>query len=173
MQYELGDLGAAVSLTLMHDAAEMLMIAVIDHLQVPTSKKRDFLDFWKELKQGGYPEPPFLPAMDQLNALRVGLKHKGNMPRPETVHDLIPRLEHFCSFVTQTYLNLDYQGLELADLVDFPEVRNTLKEAKSHFDDGKNEEAFVRLRLAFDAMLKQVYTDVPALALHFRTTAGS
>jgi hypothetical protein len=43
-QSERSELGVAVCLLLMHDAVEMLMLAIVDHLQVPMSKKWDFMD---------------------------------------------------------------------------------------------------------------------------------
>ena len=52
----------------MHDAVELLMIALLDHLQAPANKKREFLDFWPDMKKAGHDEPPDYIAMDRLNS---------------------------------------------------------------------------------------------------------
>jgi hypothetical protein len=165
-QKEIGDIGAAVSLTLMHDGAEMLMIAVLDHLGIqPAKRNRDFLDFWKELKDADQPEPPFRTAMDRLNNLRVGFKHKGNLPSAQTVRDLMPSLQAFFEEVTSRYLNLDFGSFDLADLVDFADVQFQLKQARKHFGERQKQDAFIAVRMAYDALVKRVESDVPALAV--------
>lgn len=63
----------------MHDAAEMLMLAVVDHLKIGMPKKWDFMDFWAEIKKN-HPEPPQRIAMEQMNKMRVALKHNGTLP---------------------------------------------------------------------------------------------
>jgi len=48
-QIEQNELGVAVSLLLMHDASELLMLAVTDHLQL--GSKWSFMEFWERVKQ--------------------------------------------------------------------------------------------------------------------------
>lgn len=67
------------------------MIAVLDHLRINIRPKREFMDFWSEIKQAGHPEAPDTIPMQSLNKLRVGLKHNGNLPNPQQVRELLPR----------------------------------------------------------------------------------
>ncbi len=48
-QAEPNELGVAISLLLMHDACEMVMRAVSDHLQLEKWDK--FMDFWPRVKK--------------------------------------------------------------------------------------------------------------------------
>lgn len=163
MQAEHLDLSIAMSLLLVHDAVEMLMLAVIDHLHVPTSKKRDFMDFWKEIRDLGHPEPPYRTAIDQLNSLRVGLKHKGSIPRAQTVTDLMPRIEAFCADAVRDYVAIEFETLSLADLVEPPDVRDFLRKADEEYAKGEKQQAIIQVRMAFDALLRGAYKTAPQL----------
>src|ERR1700728_3911797 len=79
IQAESNEMSLSISLLLIHDAVELMMIAVLDHLQVPSKTKREFMDFWPDIKKAGHPEPPDSVPMSSLNKLRVGLKHNGNL----------------------------------------------------------------------------------------------
>jgi hypothetical protein len=162
-QAEQHELGIAVSLLLMHDAAEMLLLAVVDHLQVPMPKKWDFMDFWLEIKKA-HPEPPQRIAMESMNKMRVALKHNGTLPHAQTVRDFLPRMEAFCEDVSNWYLDgLDFRSLSLADLVGNEQARTLLTEAQAAFTTGKKQEAFVKLKVAFDTLERQLPHELPLL----------
>jgi len=129
MQDESGEMSLSLSLLLMHDAVELLMLAVLDHLRISAKKNREFMDFWPLIRDAGRPEPPDRIPMDSLNKLRVGLKHYGNLPNPQTVRDLLPRIQGFFENVLQGYCGLSYPDLSPIDLVPDPEVRSLLHEA--------------------------------------------
>jgi hypothetical protein len=155
-QGEGNELGVAVSLLLMHDAAEMLMLAVVDHLQVNMPKKWDFMDFWAEIKKS-HAEPPQRIAMESMNKMRVALKHNGTLPHAQTVRDLLPRLETLCEEVANTYLDgLNFGELSLADLIENDDVRNLLGETRRAFAANDKAEAFIKLKVAFDTLNRQL-----------------
>src|SRR5438445_9459587 len=110
-QIERNELAVAVSLLLMHDASELLMLAIADHLQL--GSKWSFMEFWEKVKKSGLKEPGHRIPMEQLNSLRVGLKHKGTLPHAQTVRDLMPRVDAFCEEVTKDLLGLDFAELSL------------------------------------------------------------
>src|SRR6266566_3947673 len=114
-QNDRNELAVAACLLLMHDATELLMLAATDHLGI--GSKWGFMDFWDKVKQSGHKEPGHKVPMGQLNDMRVSLKHKGILPRPQSVRDLFPRVEIFCEEVTKDLLDLDFGELSLADLV--------------------------------------------------------
>jgi hypothetical protein len=147
IQAESNEMSLSISLLLMHDAVELLMVAVLDHLQV-TPKKREFMDFWPAIKQAGKPEPPDRVPMDSLNALRVGLKHKGNLPRPQTVRDLFPRVLGFFDNVLKAYCELSYSDVSLIALVPDPEVYSMLRDAQNKFSVGEKAAALTNLKIA-------------------------
>lgn len=157
-QAERNDLGVAVSLLLMHDASELIMLAVADHLQL--GSKWSFMEFWEKVKQSGRKEPGHRIPMEQLNGLRVGLKHKGTLPHVQTVRDLMPRVDAFCEEVTKDLLDLDFAELSLADLVANDDVRSTLREAEQALANGDKNDAFLKVRLAFDKLHRSISANV-------------
>ncbi len=103
IQSENSEMSFSASLLLLHDAVEMLMIAVLDHLEMRVSPRREFKDFWNEIKQAGQSEPPDFIAMKSLNKLRINLKHYGTLPNPKAVRDLLPRARGFFENVLNAY----------------------------------------------------------------------
>jgi len=77
-QAEANEMSFSISLLLMHEAIEMLMIAVLDHLRIAVRQRREFMDFWTEVKQADLKEPSDFIPIQSLNKFRVGLKHNGN-----------------------------------------------------------------------------------------------
>lgn len=162
-QNERSDLGVAISLLLMHDAAEMLMLAAVDHLQIAMPKKWDFMDFWAEIKKS-HAEPPQRIAMEQMNKMRVALKHNGTLPHSQTVRDFLPRLDVFFEEITKNYFDgVNFTELSLADLIDNESVRSMLHQAEQAFASGDKQEAFVKLKLGFDTLMRQLPREVPLI----------
>jgi hypothetical protein len=157
-QTERNELGVAVSLLLMHDAAELVMLAAADYLQL--GSKWTFMEFWEKVKLSGRREPGHKVPMDQLNTLRVGLKHKGTLPHSQTVRDLTPRVEAFCEEVSKDLLDLDFADLSLADLVSDDDVRNALRESQQALKTRDRDKAFLNVRIAFDKLHRLISNDV-------------
>lgn len=161
-QNEQHDLSLAVSLLLMHDAAEMMMLAVVDHLQASLPKKWDFMDLWTAIKKGNE-DPPQRNTMESMNKMRVALKHNGVLPHEQTVRDLLPKLEAFCEDVSAKYLDINFTELSLADLVVRDDVRTALIEARNLLHTDNRAEAFVRLKVAFDLLNRPLEREVPLI----------
>jgi len=149
IQAENDEMSLSISLLLTHDAVELLMLAVLDHLKVPIKKRREFMDFWQEIKQAGHPEPPDFIPMEALNKLRVALKHNAIFPNPQTVRDLFPRARGFFENVLKSYCQLAYGGISLIDLVPNLDVRDILAGARQKFDSGDKPTAMTDLKIAF------------------------
>lgn len=148
IQREADDASLSVSLLLMHDAAELLMLAIVDHLQVPVNKRREFMDFWTEVKPPDYPLPPDRLAMESMNKMRVQLKHNGNLPNAREVRSLLPRVRGFFENVLKTYCDLDYAEVSLLDLVENQQVKDHVLNARQKFADSDKIGAMVELQFA-------------------------
>lgn len=160
-QNDRNELALAACLLLMHDATELLMLATADHLSI--GPKWGFMEFWDKVKQSGYKEPGHRIPMAQLNDMRVSLKHKGILPRPQSVRDLFPRVEIFCEEVTKDLIDLSFGELSLADLVADDEVRNGLRDATQALSSGDKNQAFINLRVAFDKLHRIISKDMPLI----------
>jgi hypothetical protein len=158
-QEEKSDPSFAISVLLLHDAVEMLMVSVTDklHLKAPSQ----FSDFWKTLVEKGHAEPPYRNAMERLNKTRVGFKHHGIIPNSAVAREFVTNSKAFCEDVSKTYLDLDFDSLSLADLIENPKARNLLKQSQEEFTRGEKDEAFGSLRKSFDIILAELRIDIP------------
>jgi hypothetical protein len=155
-QHERADLGFAVSLLLMHDATEMVMLSVLDELNLMPKGQQtpQFTEFWSAVERydkehGLSREAPSRQGMSAMNRARVALKHHGILPNPETARDFLPRVEVFCEEISRTYMNVEFAALSLADLISNVEVRNLLKQAEQEFASGDKGSALSNLKLSF------------------------
>src|ERR1039458_1002993 len=142
------ELSAAEAVLTAHDAAEMLMRVITDHVGVGPPEK--FMDFWKFVKDKTGSAPPHRGAMDRFNNLRVGFKHKGNLPNSSVVGDLLPSVSSFCSECAERYLKVDYESVSLIDLIQNGEAREKMKEAEKAKAEGDFHKCFLALGVAFD-----------------------
>jgi hypothetical protein len=157
------DIDVSVALLLMHDAVELLMIAVLDHVQAPANKRREFLDFWPEIKKAGRPEAPDFIPMDSLNRLRVVLKHSGNIPHPDNVRELFPRTKGFFENVLRIYCSINYDEVSLYGAIANDEVKSFIRSAREKFASGEKADAMVELAKATIALERPRDSHVPKL----------
>ncbi|UWZ83617.1 hypothetical protein [Occallatibacter riparius] len=152
MQTDSNEMSYSISLLLIHDAAELLMLTVLDHLKITPAKKRDFLDFWTEIKPPDYATPPDKIPLDKLNRLRVALKHSGAIPNSHEVKNLTPRVRGFFENVLKMYCGTEYRDISLLDLVPNAEVRSLLVSARTKFAEGDKAQAMTDLKIALHKM---------------------
>ena len=137
-----------------HDAAEMLMRVVTDYLGASPAK--EFMHFWNNVaERTKSAEPPHRGAMDRLNNLRIGFKHKGNLPNRTVVDDLLPIVTSFCLDIAALYLKLDYETISLADLITNDEAQKEVKKAEEAFAKGDAEATFLALGVAYDKLREE------------------
>jgi hypothetical protein len=148
IQAESNEMSLSISLLLTHDAIEMLMLAILDHLNV-TKGKREFMGFWSDIKAAGLQEPPDFIPMQSLNNARVAMKHHGNLPNPKVVQELLPRAKGFFENVLKSYCQMTYSDVSLIDLVPDQEVRTMLMAARQKFVDDDKPAAMADLKIAF------------------------
>ena len=76
----------------LHDAVELFLQLVAEHLGATLSKKGDFLEYWPAINEKLGTDLPMQPAMKRLNQARVGLKHSGIRPS----RDVQPQYKRVC-----------------------------------------------------------------------------
>jgi hypothetical protein len=150
------DLSSAEAVLAAHDSVEMLMRVITDHLGCGPADK--FMNFWKIVRDKTSSEPPHKGAMDRLNILRVGFKHKGNLPNSSVVADLMPSVSAFCVESTEQYLDVDYETVSLCDLILNAEAREKVKEAEKAKGEGNIPGALLALGIAFDKLRDEART---------------
>jgi hypothetical protein len=149
IQAERNEMSVSISVLLMHDAVELLMLAVLDHLNAPANSKREFKDFWSLVKQATGKDAPDRIPMDKLNQIRIGFKHKGALPNPAEAADLLARTRGFFENVLSIFCSQSYDSISLIDLVPDIEIRKRIAEARQKFLKGDKDNAMVDLQIAF------------------------
>jgi hypothetical protein len=147
----------------MHDAVELLMLAVLDHVQAPANKRREFLDFWPDIRKTGLQDPPDFIAMDSLNRLRVALKHSGNTPNPDNVRGLFPRTKGFFENVLALYCGLNYEDVSFFEAIPNSDVKKAIRDAQDSFTSGDKNNAMVELAKAMIALERPRDSHLPKL----------
>lgn len=157
------DLSSAEAILAAHDAAEMLMRVVYDHLKITPPDA--FMGFWKLVKKATGDEPPFRHKMDSLNDQRNGFKHGGHVPHSSTVEGLLASVAEFCEQIAQKYLQIDYNTATLAALIQTVDAREQLKIATAKYGAGDVKGAVESVRQAFidvySEALKRYEQDLP------------
>jgi hypothetical protein len=153
LQAEGHELALAEAVLVAHDSVEMLTRVVADELKV--APPQEFMRFWKAVENKVGKEPPRKAAMDRLNHERVGFKHKGIPPNPATVGDLLRNAVAFCEEITREYLDVDYESVSLADLIQNADAREKVKEAETAKANGDLKGAIIALALAYDVLLEE------------------
>lgn len=91
--------------------------------------------------------------MDKLNHARVGFKHKGNIPAEQTIERCGNGTLKFLTAATPAVVGVEFDTIDMADLVTQPEVARLLREAQTYADIGDYVHAMAGLSLAFDALM--------------------
>jgi hypothetical protein len=146
------DMALVSALLTAHDAVEMLMRVVSDVLNV---RWESFLDFWQKIQDKGFSRPPRYGSMDQLNSERAGFKHKGIIPNPANLRAHLLEATSFCEEAARAYLNLDFQAVSLADLIQNSEARVELKSAEQAANTGNFGAAVTACGNAFDILFEE------------------
>jgi len=152
LQSENAIMGLSISLLLMHDASELLMLAVLDHLNANPAKKREFMDFWDDVTKSGHSQPKHRIPMDSLNRIRIAFKHSGTIPNPDEVRRLLPRVQGFFEDTLMDYCGITFGEVSLIDLIPDTEVRALLHGARSKFLDGDKYSAMIDLKVALHTL---------------------
>lgn len=140
------------AITSFHDAVENFLGLTAQHLEVELGRNVDFMGYWSAIKPKF--ELPKKESMRRLNDVRVALKHNGTFPSEHQIQQQRETLADFFTTVTPKVFDVDFDSIDMVDLVTQPEVGQLLREAQSHADVGDYCQAMAGLSLAIDALLR-------------------
>lgn len=150
-QAQLPDPQSAVSLLMLHDAVESLLLLVADHYGVAAAK---FEDYWKVL---GPRVPGGLTGfrgMQRLHRSRNDFKHNGVLPSSATISLAGTDAATFMAATVQAVFGVDYADVSMVDVVGQPTVRAELRAAETEHAGGNTQLAMVKLRDAFNELFE-------------------
>jgi hypothetical protein len=142
----------ARSITSFHDAVENFIGLTAEHLGVELKPRTEFLGYWETIKPEF--ELPSKTEMKRLNDARVALKHHGTFPSDHQIEQAREALVDFFTTVTPRVFGVDFNSIDMVDLVTQPTVAQLLRDAQTHADTGDYSMATAGLSLALDALLE-------------------
>ncbi|MFB7596903.1 hypothetical protein [Streptomyces sp. NPDC056160] len=158
---------SARALTSFHDATENLLGLVVEHLEIDVKKAPEFLGYWETVRPKY--QLPNRAGMKRLNDWRVALKHNGTFPSEHQIEQARAAVAGFFHTVAADVFGVDFDSIDMVDLLTQPETVRLLREAQTHADIGDYPMAMAGLVLAFDALLAHYATrDRPASASPFK-----
>jgi hypothetical protein len=131
-----GPFSSGLAVLSFHDAAEILLLAIAEHIQVNCGKRPDFMQLHDAINKAGVPKLTHHMALNQLNNARVSFKHHAMGPKDEDARKFRRDLDSFFPTATRDFLGLDYEEVTLADLVQHTRSRNWLKRAVQSSEKG-------------------------------------
>ncbi|MER7815636.1 hypothetical protein [Streptomyces sp. NPDC096153] len=144
---------SASALLSFHDAVENFLGLTAEHLGVEVKPGITFLEYWGVIKP--VMELPGKARMKRLNDTRISLKHHGVFPSAQTIEQAREAVVDFFSAVTPSVFHVEFDQIDMVDLVTQPPTAQLLREAQTHAETGDYIHAMAGLSLAFDALLQR------------------
>ena len=132
-----GPLAEGLAILNFHDAAEMYLNAIADHVNAPLKDNEPFSSMIEKIEKAHGQPISNHQSLIRLNKARVSFKHHGLLPQIEDVKSFRRDLESFLYVTTTSILGLNYEEISLASLVKYHRVRMYLKDAEAAL--AKNE----------------------------------
>ncbi|MCE0445414.1 hypothetical protein LT493_11500 [Streptomyces tricolor] len=83
----------------------------------------------------------------------MALKHNGTFPSEHQIEQARQTLDDFFTTVTPKVFGVDFDSIDMVDLLTQPDTARLVREAQTHADIGDYSMAMAGLALAFDALL--------------------
>lgn len=142
---------AGFSILAFHDAIEMFLMLVYEHLDCGNDKNYKTIDDYL----GNIPHIKMKESVKSLNKCRVSMKHQGQFPSKIDVEKHRLNTRSFFQENTSLLLGVDFDSISLIDLVSFDECKHFLKSAQENRDANKFFECMADTRKAFITMLSE------------------
>lgn len=139
-----GQLGASAGFSILafHDCVEMLLVLIANYKRKRT--QGHFLEYWNEI-----PDLPYKGDMDNLNNVRVSLKHNATFPNPDEIARCRKDVKLFLTTCMDQFFKVDFDTLSLASLIAYDEVKKMIEESEQYIKDESVYEALLKCKLAF------------------------
>ncbi|MBX9399473.1 hypothetical protein K4749_39560 [Streptomyces sp. TRM72054] len=145
---------SATAVLVLHDAVELFLGLAADHHATDPDPKIQFMAYWAELKKSEAAiHLPGQGSMRTLNDVRVAMKHHGTLPAEQTIERSAADVLRFFTTATPVVFGVDFDRIDMADLVTQKAVAQLLRDAQPWADRGDHTHAMAGLSLAMDALL--------------------
>lgn len=144
-----------LTVSLLQDAAEMLVWAMVQKLNVTIGSKDGFVALVENIDKnhGGI---DFKPQIFELNTARVGFKHYGNIPSVVDIPKYINNCQSFLR-INAKRIGVDFDLVSSADSVLIPKIRDILKNSEQLLENDLVQEALIKSSIAFQELEEITY----------------
>lgn len=129
----------ATALLLIHDATELFLVLVVEHLNIPAKTGITFMQYWDLV-----PQLTHKKSMDRLNTARGSLKHKGVSPADTVVRELVSIAHSFLIDSSHVFLGVNFDAISMVDAIANAQVRDLLAAAETELEQKKPTEAITQ-----------------------------
>ncbi|MBX7157546.1 MAG: hypothetical protein K1X66_04080 [Verrucomicrobiae bacterium] len=141
----------ARGIILLHDATEIVLIAIVSHLNALQQIKKntsllDYCDFIQKVDP--HNEIRHKQELKNLNTIRNHIKHEGLLVDVKSNAYLVNTISNSIVSMCKTYLNIEFSEVRLTLLIRNKKIQHFLKEAEDHYNEKKYEKALISLGYA-------------------------
>ncbi|MFD5399281.1 hypothetical protein ACFWJW_34370 [Streptomyces sp. NPDC127097] len=135
---------------------EHFLLRSAAHLGVNLPNDMKFLQYWEKLKPKlpTGQELPSKQALSRVNRLRVDLKHHRNIPSSQAIAQSKTGVTTFFTDATRMIFDVDFNAVDMVDLVARTETARLLHVAQPHADVDDIVSALAGLVMAFEELLE-------------------
>ena len=136
-----------LTVSLLQDSAEMLVWAMVKHVDANVKSKDGFVVLVENLDKnhGGI---DLKSQIFELNSARVNFKHYGNIPSSNDIPKFINSCYDFLC-LNATKIGADFKTISAFDSVRFLGIREHLKKSEEHITAQQVKEALIESSIAF------------------------
>jgi len=144
---------AATALLSFHDAVEMFLLLVAEHLNVSLDRNTTFDGYWTQIGAQASVQLPSRAAMRRMNNSRVNFKHHGSIPSATDLDQFRGDTTTFFADATQAVFAADFSRIDMTDLVTQPGALAKIRDAETQVGRDDYVEALALLSEALDHLL--------------------
>jgi len=155
------DITNGITVSLLQDAAEMLVWAIVKQCNIDVKNKEIFISLLDKCDTAGK-SLQFKAQIREVNSARVNFKHYGNVPATSDVPKFIENTRKFLIENSRIFLDLNFEEVSLADAIENETLRSLLKEADILMKKGELEESLIKCSIAYKNLVSS------AIARHYK-----
>ena len=145
---------AGFSLLSFHDCAEMFLMLVAENHGDKIDDNMSFMSYWNK-----YQDLTLSASMRILKDRRVNIKHKGLFPSKTDIEESRITITQFLRENTEMQFKTDFDGISLADLINYSNIKDYVLKAEKAFSQNDFYECLVNAKIGFEELLSTYESD--------------
>ncbi len=150
---------ACAGINLLHDATEVFLLAIADHVNAELKAKTRFEQYIDMVNEKLKPkaELPCRSKLLRLNKLRVDSKHHGQFPDENECKELVISIRQFFDDAASNILGVNFATISLVAHFDETETKELLSSAEAEFARKEYKDCLTSCRKAIFVEIEKRY----------------